>query len=412
MSKHNCRFCEHPLDRTFVDLGGSPISNDFLTIEQLDRSEKFYPLHTYVCDRCLLVQLPEVESREHIFSDGDYAYFSSYSDSWLRHAKAYTDLMVERFGFDRDTQVIEIASNDGYLLQYFQEKGIPVIGIEPAANVAEVAEQKGISTLTKFFGVSTAQELVGLDKQADLLLGNNVLAHVPDLNDFVAGMKILLKSTGIITIEFPHLLQLITQNQFDTIYHEHFSYFSFLTVEKVFASHGLTLFDVEELPTHGGSLRIYGRHAENTNLAVTDRVAALKAKETTAKLDRIDTYLDFTKQVEDIKRQLLTCLIKAKSEGKSIVGYGAPAKGNTLLNYCGVRTDFIDYTVDRSPHKQGLYLPGTHIPIYHPDRIAETKPDYLLILPWNLKAEIVAQMAHIRDWGGKFIVPIPSLEII
>ncbi|WP_310422411.1 class I SAM-dependent methyltransferase [Chamaesiphon sp. VAR_48_metabat_135_sub] len=412
MSHHNCRFCQHPLQYTFINLGGSPISNDFLTVEQIDKSEKFYPLHTYVCDRCFLVQLPEVESREHIFGDGDYAYFSSYSESWLKHCERYTNLMVERFGFDRSSQVIEIASNDGYLLQYFQNQNIPVLGIEPATNVAAVAEAKGIPTLTKFFGVQTATELIELDKQADLLLGNNVLAHVPDLNDFVAGMKLLLKPEGIITIEFPHLLQLINQNQFDTIYHEHFSYFSFLTVERVFAAHSLTLFDVEELPTHGGSLRIYGRHSENIKLIVTDRVTELKAKEIAAKLDIIDTYLNFTKQVESIKFQLLRFLIQAKNEGKSVVGYGAPAKGNTLLNYCGVRTDFIDYTVDRSPHKQGLFLPGTHIPIHSPDRISETKPDYLLILPWNLRSEIVEQMAHIRDWDGKFVVPIPQLEIL
>jgi 2-polyprenyl-3-methyl-5-hydroxy-6-metoxy-1,4-benzoquinol methylase len=412
MSNHNCRFCQHALEYTFVNLGGSPISNDFLSAQQLDKPEKFYPLHTYVCDRCFLVQLPEVESREYIFGDGDYAYFSSYSQSWLKHCEQYTNLMVKRFGFDRSSQVIEIASNDGYLLQYFQQQNIPVLGIEPAANVAAVAEAKGISTVTKFFGVQTATELVELDKQADLLLGNNVLAHVPDINDFVAGLKLLLKPEGIITIEFPHLLQLITQNQFDTIYHEHFSYFSFLTVERVFAAHGLTLFDVEELPTHGGSLRIYGKHRENTQQIVTERVTELKTKEIAAKIERIDTYLDFTKQVESIKRQLLNFLIQAKSEGKSVVGYGAPAKGNTLLNYCGVRTDFIDYTVDRSPHKQGLFLPGTHIPIHSPDRIAETKPDYLLILPWNLRSEIIEQMANIRDWNGKFIVPIPQLEVL
>jgi 2-polyprenyl-3-methyl-5-hydroxy-6-metoxy-1,4-benzoquinol methylase len=412
MSDHHCRFCQHPLQHTFVNLGGSPISNDFLTIEQLDKAEKFYPLHTYVCDRCFLVQLPEVESREHIFGDGDYAYFSSYSESWLKHCEQYTKLMVERFGFDRSSQVIEIASNDGYLLQYFQQKNISVLGIEPATNVAAVAEAKGISTITKFFGIQTATELVELGKQADLLLGNNVLAHVPDLNDFVTGMKLLLKPEGVITIEFPHLLQLIAQSQFDTIYHEHFSYFSFLTVERVFSAHGLTLFDVEELPTHGGSLRIYGRHSENAKLTVTERVANLKAKEGAARLDSTDTYLDFTKQVKSIKRQLLAFLIQAKTEGKSVVGYGAPAKGNTLLNYCGIRTNFIDYTVDRSPHKQGLFLPGTHIPIYSPDRIAETKPDYVLILPWNLRSEIIEQMAYIRDWGGKFIVPIPHLEIV
>jgi 2-polyprenyl-3-methyl-5-hydroxy-6-metoxy-1,4-benzoquinol methylase len=412
MSHSTCRFCQQPLHHTFVNLGGSPISNDFLTIEQLGKSEKFYPLHTYVCDQCFLVQLPEVESREHIFSDGNYAYFSSYSESWLKHCENYTNLMIEQFKLDKSSQVIEIASNDGYLLQYFQSKNISVLGIEPATNVAAVAEAKGIPTLTKFFGVETARELVQLGKKADLLLGNNVLAHVPDLNDFVAGLKLLLKSNGIITIEFPHLLQLINQSQFDTIYHEHFSYFSFLTVERVFAAHGLTLFDVEELTTHGGSLRIYGRHVENNKLAVTDRVTELKVKEGSAKLDRIDTYLDFTKKVESIKFQLLTFLIQAKNEGKSVVGYGAPAKGNTLLNYCGIRTDFIDYTVDRSPHKQGLFLPGTHIPIDNPDQITQTKPDYLLILPWNLRSEIIEQMACIRDWGGKFVVPIPQLEIL
>ena len=412
MTHHNCRFCQHPLQHTFVDLGGSPISNDFLNTKQLDKSEKFYPLHTYVCDRCFLVQLESVESPEHIFGDGDYAYFSSYSDSWLKHCKLYTDLMTARFGLNGNSQVIEIASNDGYLLQYFQQKNISVLGIEPASNVAAVAEAKGIPTLTKFFGVQTARALVDSDKQADLLLGNNVLAHVPDLNNFVAGMKLLLKPNGVITIEFPHLLQLIEQNQFDTIYHEHFSYFSFLAVEKVFAAHGLTLFDVEELPTHGGSLRIYGRHTEFQDLPIGERVQQLQAKEIAAGLDKIDTYLGFDKQVQKVKRQLLQFTIEAKNQGKSIVAYGAPAKGNTLLNYCGIRTDFIDYTVDRSPHKQGLFLPGTHIPIYHPDRIAETKPDYLLILPWNLRSEIVEQMVHIREWGGKFVVPIPKLEVI
>jgi 2-polyprenyl-3-methyl-5-hydroxy-6-metoxy-1,4-benzoquinol methylase len=412
MNHRNCRFCQHPLQHTFVNLGGSPISNNFLTAEQLDRPEQFYPLHTYVCDRCFLVQLESVESPEHIFGDGDYAYFSSYSDSWLKHCQQYTELMTERFGLDGDSQVIEIASNDGYLLQYFQQKNISVLGIEPASNVAAVAESKGIPTLTKFFGVQTARELVDRCKQADLLLGNNVLAHVPDLNDFVAGMKLLLKPDGIITIEFPHLLQLIDRNQFDTIYHEHFSYFSLLAVEQVFAAHGLTLFDVEELPTHGGSLRIYGRHVEYRDLPIDERVIQLKAKESTARLDKVETYLSFDKQVQIVKRQLLQFAIEAKNQGKSIVAYGAPAKGNTLLNYCGIRTDFIDYTVDRSPHKQGLFLPGTHIPVYYPDRIAETKPDYLLILPWNLRSEIVEQMVHIREWGGKFVVPIPQLEII
>jgi 2-polyprenyl-3-methyl-5-hydroxy-6-metoxy-1,4-benzoquinol methylase len=406
-----CRFTGKPLVHTFADLGMSPIANDYLPAEALNRAETFYPLHTYVEESTWLVQLEEFESRDHIFGDGDYAYFSSFSDSWLRHAKAYTDLMVERFGFTAQNLVMEIASNDGYLLQYFVEKGIPVLGIEPAANCAQAAEAKGIPSLVKFFGVQTAQELVASGKQADLLLGNNVLAHVPDLNDFVAGMKIVLKPNGILTMEFPHLLQLIEQNQFDTIYHEHFSYFSFLTVEQVFAAHGLTLFDVEEIPTHGGSLRIYGRHTEAATPEVSDRVQQLKAKEIAAGLNRLETYLSFGEKVKATKRKLLGFLIEAKAQGKSIVGYGAPAKGNTLLNYCGVGTDFIDYTVDRSPHKQGLFLPGTHIPIHSPDKIRETKPDYLLILPWNLKDEVMAQMADIREWGGKFVVPIPEVQV-
>lgn len=387
----------------------SPLANAFLSQEHLNCAEKFYPLHTYVCANCFLVQLEEFESPDSIFSD--YAYFSSYSDSWLRHAKNYTDLMVERFGFDANSQIVELASNDGYLLQYFQQKGIPVLGIEPAANVAKVAEEKGIPTLVKFFGVETAKELVSQGKQADLLLGNNVLAHVPDLNDFVAGMKILLKPNGILTMEFPHVWQLIQNNLFDTIYHEHFSYFSLLTVKKVFASHGLTLFDVEEIPTHGGSLRIYGRHSEGDG-KISDRVTELKAKEIEAGLNQIETYLGFGEKVKSIKRDLLSFLIDVKKQCKSIVGYGAPAKGNTLLNYCGIRTDLIDYVVDRSPYKQGLFLPGTHIPIFSPNKVRETKPDYLLILPWNVKNEIMEQMSHIREWGGQFVVPIPQVEVI
>jgi len=404
-----CRFCSNLLKHTFVDLGMSPLSNAYLKLDSINKAEKFYPLHAYVCENCFLVQLEEFETPDHIFSD--YAYFSSYSETWLRHAENYTELMTERFGLNENSQVIEIASNDGYLLQYFQKQNIPVLGIEPAANVAKVAEEKGIPSLVKFFGVSTAQELVNQGIQADLLLGNNVLAHVPDLNDFVAGMKIVLKPNGILTMEFPHVLQLILQNQFDTIYHEHFSYFSFLTVEKVFATHGLTLFDVEELPTHGGSLRIYGQHNDGKK-PISDRVSLLKSKERKAGLEQLETYLGFGDKVKSIKCDLLSFLIDAKKQGKSIVGYGAPAKGNTLLNYCGIRTDLIDYVVDRSPHKQGLFLPGTHIPISHPDKIRGTKPDYLLILPWNLKDEIMGQMADIREWGGKFIVPIPEVEIL
>ena len=411
MTQPTCRFDGKVLKHTLVDLGMSPLSNAFMTQERLNCAEKFYPLHAYVCEDCFLVQLEQFESPGYIFSDR-YAYFSSYSDTWLNHARAYTDLMVERFGFNQESQVIEIASNDGYLLQYFQEKGIPVLGIEPAANVAKVAEEKGIPTVVKFFGVETAESLVAEGKQADLLLGNNVLAHVPDLNDFVAGMKMVLKPGGVFTMEFPHLLQLVGQNQFDTIYHEHFSYLSFLTVEKIFAERGLTLFDVEEVPTHGGSLRIYGRHEEAKDIACSERVDQLKEKERSAGLGRMETYLEFGEKVKETKRKLLSFLIEAKKQGKVVVGYGAPAKGNTLLNYCGIRTDFIEYVVDRSPHKQGLFLPGTHIPIYHPDRIGETKPDYLLILPWNLKDEIMQQMAYIREWGGKFVVPIPQVELI
>jgi 2-polyprenyl-3-methyl-5-hydroxy-6-metoxy-1,4-benzoquinol methylase len=406
----HCRFCDAPLSHSFADLGMSPPSNSFLKPEQLGRMEKFYPLHAWVCGACFLVQLEEFETPEQIFSD--YAYFSSYSESWLAHARAYTEAMTARFGLGTKSKVIEIASNDGYLLQYFVAQGIPVLGIEPAANVAQAAEKKGVPSLVKFFGTQTAKELAAQGTRADLLLGNNVLAHVPDLNDFVAGMKILVAPQGVITMEFPHLLRLMQGNQFDTIYHEHFSYFSFLTAQQVFAKHGLALFDVEEIPTHGGSLRIYARHAEDAAKAVGARVAELLARERAAGLDRLNTYRAFDEQVKETKRRLLDFLMGAKRAGKRIAGYGAPAKGNTLLNYCGIRSDFIDYTVDRSPHKQGRFLPGVHIPVYGPERIGETKPDYVLILPWNLKDEIVAQMAHIRAWGGRFVVPIPRVQVL
>jgi 2-polyprenyl-3-methyl-5-hydroxy-6-metoxy-1,4-benzoquinol methylase len=409
MGKAICRFSGQPLHHTFVDLGMSPLANSYLNTDQLNQAEKFYPLHAYISEDTLLVQLEQFETPDRIFSD--YAYFSSYSESWLKHAAAYTDLMVKRFGFTPQHQVIEIASNDGYLLQYFVQKGIPVLGIEPAANIAEVAKAKGIPSITKFFGVQTAKELVVQGIQADLLLGNNVLAHVPNLNDFIAGMKIVLKPSGIITMEFPHVLNLIQGNQFDTIYHEHFSYFSFLTIEKIFAAHGLTLFDVEELPTHGGSLRIYARHQEATAPAISDRVAALKAKEIAFGLDRLETYTQFGKQVQETKLKLLSFILTAKSEGKSIVGYGAPAKGNTLLNYCGIGRDFIDYTVDLNPYKQNMSLPGTHIPIFAPDKLRETQPDYVLILPWNLKEEIMEQIAFIGEWGGKFVIPVPEVQV-
>ena len=401
-----CRFCGSELHQVFVDLGMSPLANSYLTMADLQKMEPHYPLCIYICDRCYLAQLPVFETPEGIFTD--YAYFSSYSDSWLRHAKAYTDLMIERFGYNQSNFVIELASNDGYLLQYFKEKSIPVLGIEPAKNVALAANEAGIPTLVKFFGTDTARELASENKYADLIIGNNVLAHVPGLNDFVNGMKIVLKKQGVITMEFPHLMRLVAENQFDTMYHEHFSYFSFTTVEKVFASHGLTLFDVEELPTHGGSLRIYARHSDDETKPVGKRVAELKSREDTAGMTKMEYYLSFGEKVKETKRKILEFLIKAKAEGKSIAGYGAPAKGNTLLNYCGVRTDFIDYTLDRSPHKQGQYLPGTHIPIYHPDKVREDKPDYLVILPWNLKEEIMEQMSYIREWGGKFVTLIPE----
>jgi SAM-dependent methyltransferase len=404
-----CRFCRAPLVRTFVDLGMSPLCQTHVAAHQLNDMEPFYPLHVWLCEQCLLVQLQEYVSPQAIFTE--YAYFSSYADTWLRHAKAYTELMAERFRLGAQSQVVELASNDGYLLQYFAAQGIPVLGIEPAANVARVAIEKGIPTLVKFFGEATARDLVAAGTRADLLLGNNVLAHVPDLNGFVTGMKIVLKPRGVITMEFPHLARLMAENQFDTIYHEHFSYFSFLTVERVFAAHGLTLFDVDELPTHGGSLRIYARHAEHTALPVGPRVAELRAWEEAAGFTRLDHYASFGERVHETKRRLLEFLIKAKHAGKAIVGYGAPGKGNTLLNYCGIRTDFLDYTVDRSPYKQGKYTPGTHIPIRPPEKIRESKPDYVLILPWNLKEEIMHHLSYIGEWGGQFVVPIPEPRV-
>jgi SAM-dependent methyltransferase len=410
MKELGCRFCGHPLRHSFVDLGMSPLANSYVEPEALQRMEPFFPLHVWVCEHCLLVQLPETESPEAIFSD--YAYFSSYSTSWLRHAESYVAAMVERFGFDRESQIVEIASNDGYLLQYFQRRGIPVLGVEPAGNVAQAAQERGIRTLVKFFNTKTATELVDEGLAADLLLGNNVLAHVPGLNDFVEGLKIALKPGGVVTMEFPHLMRLMAENQFDTIYHEHFSYFSFRTVLDVFRVRGLTLFDVEELPTHGGSIRIYARHTEDESKPVEPRVTELLDRERAAGFDDLDHYLIFGEQVKETKRKLLSFLVRLKNEGKSIAGYGAPAKGNTLLNYCGVGTDFIDYTVDRSPHKQGRYLPGTRIPIYAPEHISKTRPDYVLILPWNLKEEIIEQMTDLKSWGGQFLVAIPEVSTL
>ncbi len=405
-----CRFCGSKLEHTFVDLGMSPLCQTHIAPEQLSEMEPFYPLHAYVCDECFLVQLQEFVTPDNIFSE--YAYFSSYSESWVAHARRYAEMAAARFGLDNRSRVVEIASNDGYLLQHFVAMGIPVLGVEPAANVADVARQKGIPSVVRFFGRETARDLSGTHGKADLLLGNNVLAHVPDLNDFVAGMKLLLKPTGVITMEFPHLLRLMESNQFDTIYHEHFSYFSFLTVERVFAAHGVVLFDVEELATHGGSLRIFGRHAEDLSKPVSVRVTQLRGRETGLGFDKLETYRGFGEQVKETKRKLLSFLIEAKRAGKSIAGYGAPGKGNTLLNYCGIREDFLDYTVDRNPYKQGTFTPGTRIPIFDPEKIRETRPDYVLILPWNLKDEISEQMAFVREWGGRFVVPIPEVAIL
>ena len=406
----DCRFCNTHIRHLFVSLGHSPLSNSYLKKDELNKMEPFYPLEVYVCEKCFLVQLEEFESPRNIFSD--YAYFSSYSDTWLKHVREYVNKIINRFGFHSQSFVVEIASNDGCLLQCFIENGIPVLGVEPAANVAEVARQKGIPTETIFFGKEEAARLVREGKCADLLLGNNVLAHVPDLNDFVAGLKILLKANGVITMEFPYLLRLIEETQFDTIYHEHFSYFSFQAVEKSFAAHQLTIFDVEELPTHGGSLRIYASHREDNTKTISDHVFELRSIEKSAGYEDINHYLTFDKKVKAVKREILNFLIQAKEKEKTVVGYGAPAKGNTLLNYCGIRTDFIDYTVDRNVYKQGRYLPGSHIPIETPDKIKETKPDYVFILPWNLKDEIMEQMSFIRDWGGKFIIPIPRVEVL
>lgn len=404
-----CRFCRAPLAATFVDLGMSPLSNAFIKPERLSDMEKFYPLHAFVCGSCFLVQLEEFESPGQIFSD--YVYFSSYSESWLRHAKSYCSQMAERFALGPSSFVVEIASNDGYLLQNFVAAHIPCLGIEPAANVAEVAVSKGVPTRAVFFGLETARAIRAEGREADLLLGNNVFAHVPDINDFVAGMKVLLAKTGVITLEFPHLLQLINNSQFDTIYHEHFSYLSLLAVEKIFAAHGLEVFSVDELPTHGGSLRVYGKHAGAASHPADGSVQALRDREQAARLDEIGTYPRFGEKVAAIKRDLLSFLIRAKADGQKIAAYGAAAKGNTLLNYCGIRQDFIDYVVDRNPHKQGLWTPGTHIPVLAPEKILETRPNYVIILPWNLREEVAGQLAEIRSWGGKFVVPIPSLQV-
>ncbi len=405
-----CRFCQTPLEYSFVDLRMSPLCQNVVKPEDLNRQETFYPLHAFVCEECHLVQLDSYVDPTDIFTE--YAYFSSYSDYWLAHVKQYASDMISRFELTADSQVVEVASNDGYALQYFVEAGIPSLGVEPAANVAKVAQEKGIDTKVVFFGRESANALAAEGYGADLLFGKNVLAQVPDLNDFVAGMKILLNEGGVVTVEFPHLMRLMEENQFDTIYHEHFGYFSFVTATKIFAAHGIRLFDVQELPTHGGSIRIIGCHDDDASKPLTGRAEELLQRETDAGLTGLAAYSEFADRVRETKRKLLAFLIQAKREGKTIAGYGAPGKGNTMLNYCGIGTDFIDYTVDRNPYKQDTYLPGSRIPVYKPERIFETKPDYVLILPWNLKDEIVKQMADIRSWGGKFVVPIPETTVI
>lgn len=407
----NCRFCNHELTHGFVDLQNSPPSNSFLSETQLNQPEVYFPLNIFVCDHCYLVQVDEYKDATEIF-DNEYVYFSSFSKSWLAHAKHYCELMVDRFGYNENSSVIEIASNDGYLLQYFNEKGIPVLGIEPTANTAEVAREKGIESLVKYFGVETAKELAEQGRKADLLLGNNVLAHVPDINDFVGGMKIVLKEGGVITMEFPHLYQLVKYNQFDTIYHEHFSYLSFTTVSKIFEAAGLEMFDVEELPTHGGSLRIYAKHKEDHSKSISENVGNLLSKEADAGMINLNYYTGFQEECNKIKIDFLSFLIEAKKAGKKVAGYGAAAKGNTLMNFCGVKKDLISYVVDANPHKQNKFLPGSHIPVVNEDILKNDKPDYVIIFPWNLKAEITEQLSYIREWGGKFVISIPQLEIL
>jgi SAM-dependent methyltransferase len=408
VSGARCRFCSTALSRTFVDLGMSPLCESYVPPEALNQMEAFYPLHVFVCDACLLVQLDEYVTPEHIFTE--YAYFSSYSDSWVNHARRYVDQITERLQLTSGSRVVEIASNDGYLLQHFNTHGVPVLGIEPAENIAAVAIAKGVPTITRFFSVAAATDIAREYGLADLIVANNVLAHVPDINDFVSGLHRLLKPSGTITVEFPHLVRLMEGNQFDTIYHEHFSYLSLIVVQAIFSAHGLRVYDVDEIPTHGGSLRLYACH-EPARQATLPSVEMLIAREEQFGLRQLRTYARFGDQVIETKRKLLSFLIDARRKGKTIVGYGAPGKGNTLLNYCGIRTDFMDYTVDRNPYKQGKFLPGTRIPIHGPEHIRETRPDYVLILPWNLRSEIAVQLSYIRDWGGRLVVPIPEVEV-
>ncbi len=406
-----CRFCNQHLSHVFIDLINSPASNSFLNNEELDEPEVFFPLKVFTCHHCFLVQVDEYKKSDAIF-DSNYVYFSSYSKSWLQHAKDYTDVMQNRFSYNQDSLVIEIASNDGYLLQYFKEKNIPVLGVEPTSNTAEVAQKNGINSIVDFFGVKLANKLVNDNIKADLLLGNNVLAHVPDIVDFVSGMKIILKENGVITMEFPHLLQLIENNQFDTIYHEHFSYLSFYTVKNIFEAQQLEIFDVDEISTHGGSLRIYAKHKEDTTKSISDNVSLLLSKEEKQGLLSINYYTEFQSKALKVKLDITDFLIQQKRYNKKVAAYGAAAKGNTLLNYCGIKSDLIDFVVDANPHKQNKFLPGSHIHVVNEDYLKQQKPDFIIIFPWNLKHEIIQQLAYIKDWGGKFVIPIPQLEII
>lgn len=407
----NCRFCGNELSHEFIDLLESPLSNSFLTEKQLNQAESYFPLKLFVCDKCFLVQIDEYKSAKEIFNN-EYIYFSSYSKSWLEHAKKYTEMMLDRFAYDKNSLVVEIASNDGYLLQYFNNKQIPVLGIEPTLNTAKVASDKGIETITEFFGVELAKNLAEQNKLADLLIGNNVLAHVPDINDFVGGLKIGLKPDGIVTMEFPHLVQLIENNQFDTIYHEHFSYLSLTTVKSIFEAHKLKLFDVEQVKTHGGSLRIFAKHSDDNTKPVSSDLLNLLKKEEHIGLKNLSYYMGFQKKAQRAKDELLSFLKEQNDNNKLVVAYGAAAKGNTLLNYCGVKSDVIKFVVDASPYKQGKFLPGSHIPVVNENEIRKSKPDFVIILPWNIKQEIIEQLKYIKEWGGRFVIPISKLEIV
>lgn len=406
-----CRFCKTELENEFIDLINSPASNSFLSKEELNQPEIFFPLKVYTCHKCFLVQVDEYKKSDAIF-DSNYVYFSSYSTSWLAHAKRYTEMMTERFGYNEDSLVVEIASNDGYLLQYFHQKNIPVLGIEPTANTAAAAKEKGVESIVDFFSVALAGQLVKDGKKADLILGNNVLAHVPDILDFVGGIKIALKDNGVVTMEFPHLVQLIDNNQFDTIYHEHFSYLSFYTVKQIFESQGLQMFDVEEIPTHGGSLRIYAKHADDATKAISPNVAALLDKEIKKGINDLAYYSNFQQKAFTIKLDTVNFLIEQKKAKKKVAAYGAAAKGNTLLNYCGVKSDLIDFVVDANPHKQNKFMPASHIPVMNEQHLKDTKPDFVIILPWNLKDEIVEQLAYIKEWGGQFVIAVPALKVL